>query len=98
METKFVYCVQCCHSIDNHTIVYDDTKLFEAYEDAFNYCKTTINDDQEYGLIADTIKDITLYYEDDKWEEEAGAKQGDDLYYIIDNYDIVYVISTMIVH
>lgn len=41
---------------------------------------------------------LTLYYEDDKWEEEAGAKQGDDLYYIIDNYDIVYVISTMIVH
>ena len=73
-------------------------KLFEAYEDAFDYFKTTINEDYEYGLIADTIKDITLYYEDDKWEEEAGAKQGDDLYYVIDNYDIVYVISTMIVH
>lgn len=98
METKFVYCVQCCHSIDNHTIVYDDTKLFEAYEDAFNYCKTTINEDYEYGLIVDTIKDNTLYYYDDKWEEEAVAKQGNDLYYIIDDYDVVYVISTMIVH
>lgn len=98
MKNKFVYSVQCCHSIDNNTIVYDDTTLFEAYEDAFNYCKTTIEEDFEYGLIIDAIKDNTLYYDYDKWEEEAGAKQGNELYVIIDNYDVVYVISTMIVN
>lgn len=99
MKEKFVYSVQCCHSIDNYTIVYDDTTLFETYEDAFEYCKTTIEEDFEYGLIIDTIKDISLFYDEDwTWREEAGAKHGNDLYLIIDDYDIVYVISTMIVH
>lgn len=99
-KEKFVYSVQCCHSIDNYTIVFDGTMLFEAYEDAFEYCKTTIEEDYEYGLINDTIKDICLFYDNDDWtwREEAGAKRGNDLYVIIDDYDIVYVISTMIVH
>lgn len=98
MKEKFVYSVQCCHSIDNYTIVYDDTMLFEAYEDAFEYCKTTIEEDYEYGLINDTVKDMNMWYEEGDWGKEAGAKLGDDLYSIIDDFDIAYVISTMIVH
>lgn len=98
MKTKFVYSVQCCHSLDNYTIVFDDTMLFEKYEDAFAYCKTTIDEDYEYGLINDTIKDMNMWYEEGEWGKEAGAKHGNDLYSIIDDYDIVYEISTMIVH
>lgn len=46
-EQNIVYSVQTCHAIDEHTIVFDDTTLYDSYEKAFESCKETIEEDYE---------------------------------------------------